>query len=310
MKKKRWMIMAGAVLAGSLVLSGCATGSNSGAGGSQELAGLSGVIGSKEFTEQLILGNIAYLALKDAGADVSYQELAGTANVRAALMSDEILGYYEYTGTGWLVHLGQDSPITGTAAQYDATAQLDLEKNGIAWLTGAEFNNTYAFAIRSEKAKELGVTTMSDVAKLPASEQTFCVEQEFSARPDGWIGFAETYGLPVDNISTLDTGAIYSITDEGKTCNFGEVFTTDGRIAALDLTVMKDDKEFFPVYQVAFTLKQTTLDEYPAIADVLDPISAKLTEATMQQLNAYVDIDGEDPEDVARQFLVDNGFLS
>lgn len=309
MKKKKLLAVTGLALAGALAFTGCASGSSNNEASSDVLKGLTGVVGSKEFTEQLILGNIAYLALNNAGADVTYQELAGTANVRSALMSDDIMGYYEYTGTGWLVHLEQDAPVQGTEAQYTATADMDLEVNGITWLAGTEFNNTYAFAIRSEKAKELGVSSMSDVAKLPAEELTFCVEQEFSARPDGWIGFAETYGLPVDAISTLDTGAIYAITDEGKTCNFGEVFTTDGRIAALDLTVMTDDKEFFPVYQAAFTLKTSTYEQFPAIADVMDPISAKLTDSKMQELNALVDVDGEDPEDVAREFLVSEGFL-
>ncbi|MBK5238562.1 MAG: glycine betaine ABC transporter substrate-binding protein [Actinomycetales bacterium] len=300
----------GMLVVGALAITGCSAGATTSNTGTGELAGLTGVIGSKEFTEQLILGNIATLALNNAGADVTYQELAGSANVRAALMSDDILGYYEYTGTGWLVYLENDAPVTGTKAQYDATAQADLAKNGIVWLDGAEFNNTYAFAIRSDKAKELGVSTMSEVAALPTADQTFCIEAEFSARPDGWPGFESTYGLKSSDISTLDAGPIYQITADGNTCNFGEVYTTDGRIAALDLTVMTDDKDFFPVYQGAFTLKESTLTAFPAIATVLNPLSAALTESVMQKLNAQVDIDGEDPQDVARQFLKDNGFLS
>lgn len=300
----------GMLVVGALAITGCSAGATTSNTSTGELAGLTGVIGSKEFTEQLILGEIATLALNNAGADVTYQELAGSANVRAALMSDDILGYYEYTGTGWLVYLENDAPVTGTKAQYDATAQADLAKNGIVWLDGAEFNNTYAFAIRSDKAKELGVSTMSEVAALPTADQTFCIEAEFSARPDGWPGFESTYGLKSSDISTLDAGPIYQITADGNTCNFGEVYTTDGRIAALDLTVMTDDKDFFPVYQGAFTLKESTLTAFPAIATVLNPLSAALTESVMQKLNAQVDIDGEDPQDVARMWLQDNGFIS
>lgn len=307
MVKKKTMAALAAVMATGLALSGCAAAEEVTSEG--VLAGLSGTVGSKEFTEQLILGNIAYLAMKDAGADVQYQELAGTANVRAALMGDEFIGYYEYTGTGWLVHLGNDTPVQGTQEQYDATKAGDLETNGIAWLDGGEFNNTYAFAVARATAEELGIETMSDVAGIDPMYQTFCVEQEFSARPDGWIGFAETYGLPVDNTVTLDTGAIYQVTADGNDCTFGEVFTTDGRIPALDLVVIKDDKDFFPVYQVAFTIKDSLLQEYPAIADVLNPISKALTEAAMQEMNSLVDIEGEDPEDVARTFLEENGFI-
>ena len=300
--------------ASALVLSGCAaaeeTPTATESSESKPLAGLTGVVGSKEFTEQLILGNIATLALNNAGADLGYQELAGSASVRAALESGEFIGYYEYTGTGWLVYLGNDTPIQGTEAQYEATKADDLEANGIVWLDGALFNNTYAFATARTTAEELGIENMSDVAAIAADKQVFCIEQEFSARPDGWAGFAATYGLPADATVTLDTGAIYSVTADGKDCTFGEVYTTDGRIPALDLVVINDDKDFFPVYQAAFTIKESLLLEYPAIADVLNPISLALTEEAMQNMNALVDIDGENPEDVARAFLTDNGFLN
>jgi osmoprotectant transport system substrate-binding protein len=228
--------------------------------------------------------------------------------VRTALESDEFLGYWEYTGTSWLAYNEQDAPVPGVQAQYDAVKELDAAK-GIAWLNGAPFNNTYAFAIRSEKASELGVDSLSDLAALPASELTFCVESEFAARPDGWEGLKTTYGLTDAVTVTLDTGAIYAVTDEGVQCNFGEVFATDGRISALDLLVLADDKEYFPVYQGAFTLKQSTLDAYPAIADIINELSALLTDQVMQSLNAKADVDGEDPADIARDFLIEQGLI-
>ena len=300
----------GMLVAGALAVTACSAGAAQTTTGTGELAGLTGVVGSKEFTEQLVLGNISTLALNNAGANVTYQDLAGSANARAALMSDEILGYYEYTGTAWLVYLENDVPLVGSDAQYDAVKQADLAANDVVWLEGGKFNNTYAFAMNSAKAAELGVSTLSEVAALPAADQSYCIEAEFSARPDGWPGLASTYGLDTSNVSTLDTGAIYSITAAGGTCNFGEVFITDGRVAALDLTVLTDDKEFFPVYQGAFTLKASTLTAFPAIATVLDPISAALTDSVLQTLNARVDLDGEDPEDVARGWLQENNFIS
>ncbi len=102
---------------------------------------------------------------------------------------------------------------------------------------------------------------------------------------------------------------IYTATQKGDDCNFGEVFQTDGRIPALDLVVLQDDKEFFPVYQGAFTLKQSTLEKYPAIADVIAEISPLLTTEEMQKLNALVDVDGEDPEDVATDWLKEQGLV-
>ena len=301
---------AAAALVATLGLAGCAASETptEEATGDLPLAGLTGTIGAKDFSEQYILGNMVSILLNEYGAETDYSTIVGSANVRTALESDEFLGYWEYTGTSWLAYNEQDAPVAGVQAQYDAVKELDAAK-GIAWLNGAPFNNTYAFAIRSEKAAELGVSSLSDLAALPASELTFCVESEFAARPDGWEGLKTTYGLTDAVTVTLDTGAIYAVTDEGVQCNFGEVFATDGRISALDLLVLADDKEYFPVYQGAFTLKQSTLDAYPAIADIINELSALLTDQVMQSLNAKADVDGEDPADIARQFLVEQGLI-
>jgi osmoprotectant transport system substrate-binding protein len=312
--KSAW---AASALIATLALSGCAASTSSAPSESASetattealpLEGLTGTIGAKDFSEQYILGNMVSILLNEYGASTDYSTIVGSANVRTALESDEFLGYWEYTGTSWLAYNEQDAPVVGVQAQYDAVKELDATK-GIAWLNGAPFNNTYAFAIRTEKAEELGVKSLSDLAALPASELTFCIESEFAARPDGWEGLKTAYGLTNATTVTLDTGAIYSVTDEGKQCNFGEVFATDGRIAALDLLVMADDKAYFPVYQGAFTLKQSTLDAYPQIADVINELSALLTDQVMQSLNAKADVDGEDPADIARTFLVDQGLI-
>jgi osmoprotectant transport system substrate-binding protein len=310
MKHSKKIIVASTILVASLALTGCtsATGTDESAGNDAPLAGLTGTVGAKDFSEQYILGNMVSILLNENGAETDYKTIVGSANVRTALESGEFLGYWEYTGTSWLAYNEKDAPVAGVQAQYDAVKELDAA-NGVAWLDGAPFNNTYAFAIRSDKAKELGVTSLSDVAMLPVADQTFCVESEFAARPDGWEGVKTTYGMPDATTVTLDTGAIYSVTADGKDCNFGEVFATDGRIKALDLTVMADDKSYFPVYQGAFTLMQTTLDEYPGIADIINELTALLTDQVMQTLNAQADVDGDDPADIARTFLVEQGLI-
>lgn len=298
-----------AVLVATLALAGCAPAETTPDDSSAALAGLTGTIGAKDFSEQYILGNMVSILLNENGADTDYSTIVGSANVRTALEADEFLGYWEYTGTSWLAYNEQSAPVAGVQAQYDAVVELDAAK-GIAWLNGAAVNNTYAFAIRSEKAAELGVSSLSDLAALPAEELTFCIESEFAARPDGWEGVKAAYGLDAATTVTLDTGAIYAATDEGKECNFGEVFATDGRIAGFDLLVLADDKEFFPVYQVAFTLKQSTLDAYPAIADIINELTALLTDQVMQGLNAKADIEGIDPAKIAEDFLRENGLIS
>ena len=309
MKSSLKTVMVSASIVASLALAGCAPAAEeTPTGEAKALAGLTGVVGAKDFSEQYILGNMVSLLLNENGAETTYQTIVGSANVRTALESDEFMGYWEYTGTSWLAYNEQDAPVKGVQAQYDAVKELDAAK-GIAWLNGAAVNNTYAFAIRSEKAAELGIDSLSDLAALPAEELTFCVESEFASRPDGWEGLKTTYGLTNATTVTLDTGAIYSVTDEGAQCNFGEVFATDGRIKALDLKVMADDKEYFPVYQIGFTLKQSTLDAYPAIADIVNELTALLTDEVMQDLNAKADVDGEDPVDIAREFLVSQGLI-
>ncbi|WP_300265542.1 glycine betaine ABC transporter substrate-binding protein [Microbacterium sp.] len=294
-----------AVLAtGAVILTGC-SGSGGSASVSDELDGLTGQVGSKDFSEQYILTYITTELLNAHGADLEANvKLVGSANVRQALENDDFIGYWEYTGTSWITYNGNTTPVKGAEAQFDAVREADAAK-GIAWLDPAPLNNTYAFAVRADKAEELGVKTMSDVAALPAEEQTFCIESEFSTRDDGWPGLKEAYSIdvPDSHVTMLDTGVIYTATQKGDDCNFGEVFQTDGRIPALDLVVMEDDEEFFPSYQGGFTIRQDVLDDYPEIADVIAEISPLLTTEEMQKLNALVDVDGEDPEDVAIDWL-------
>jgi len=302
-----------AIAASALVLSACSGSTSTGEGSSKgdELKGLTGQIGSKDFAEQYILAHLTTKLLNAHGATLEANtKLVGSANVRQALENKQFVGYWEYTGTSWITYNKQTQPLKEAKAQFDAVKTADAAK-GIEWVAPAPFNNTYTFAIRSDKAKELGVTKMSQIAKLPADQKTFCIESEFSTRDDGWPGVSSTYGFdaPKDNVKLLDTGVIYTATKDGKDCNFGEVFATDGRIASLGLTVLEDDKAFFPIYQGGFTLQAQALKDHPKIADVLAPLSAKLTTDEMQKLNAKVDVDGDEPDKVAEDWLTEQGLI-
>ncbi|WP_051388866.1 glycine betaine ABC transporter substrate-binding protein [Arthrobacter sp. 35W] len=310
MKKPLLALMATGIAA-TLALTACggSTSATTDAKGT-ELDGLTGVFGAKDFSEQFILANITSQVLNAHGAKTTTNtSVVGSANVRTAFESGQFAGYWEYTGTSWITYNKQTTPIKDKTAMFDAVKDADAKK-GIAWLDPAPLNNTYAFAIREDKAKELGIKSLSDVAKLPASEQTFCMESEFSTRDDGWPGLKKEYGLSPDaKISMLDTGVIYTATQKGQDCNFGEVFETDGRISALKLQVMEDDKQFFPIYQGALTIKSDVLAKYPAIAEVMAQVSPKLTTAVMQQLNAKADVDGDDPADIAAEWLKSEGLV-
>ncbi len=302
-----------AVLA--LIAAGCGGGGGGNVAGKADLSGAEFTVGSKEFTEQLILGQITLQVLEAAGATVNDQTgLAGSDAVRKALESGEIDMYWEYTGTAWISYLQHTDPIPNRQEQYEAVAEEDLNNNDIKWLSPSPANNTYAIAVRSEAYDELGVKKLSDFEQLISEnpeEASLCVGTEFANRDDGLPGLEKAYGytFPRDNLVKIDEGLIYKATDQGDRCNFGEVFATDGRIEALDLKVIEDDKSFFPIYNPALNVRKEVYDENPKVAKLFAPISTKLTTETLQKLNAQVDVEGQLPEEVAEQWLSDNGFI-
>ena len=306
---KASVVVLGGVLA--LVLSACGEDAGSGGGGESgggELDGAELTVGAKEFAESKILAQITAQALENAGATVDDSSLSGSATVREALEAGEIDMYWEYTGTGWVNILGnttEDLPED----LFTAVSEGDME-NEIAWLPAAPMNNTYAIAVSSAFAEDNSLTSLSDAAAYLADNSddgTLCAASEFLNRDDGLPGLQTTYEVEFSEVVEVDLGLIF--TQLGDTCNFGEVFSTDGRVVANDLVVLEDDLEFFLPYNAALTMRQETLDEFPAIADVMAPISEALTDEEITALNAAVDVDGETEEDVATQWLEDNGFL-
>ena len=280
--------------------------------------GASITITSKNFTEQLILGKIAVIAAKAAGFEVTDKtNVPGSVPARRLMLSGEADMTWEYTGTAWLTYLGMTEGFADSDEQFEAVRAADLE-NGLTWLTPAPLNNTYAMAVREEAVEELGgISTLSEIADLPVEERTFCLEAEFNSRPDGFTPMLEAYGLergapdgvPEENIRIFDTGAVYTATDRG-TCNFGEVFTTDGRIDSLDLVVLEDDRGFFPAYNAAAVIRTETLEKYPGLEEIFGTVSRELTDETMIELNLRVDGAGEEPAEVAYDFMLDRGFIT
>ncbi|MGW2082176.1 glycine betaine ABC transporter substrate-binding protein [Streptomyces sp. NPDC001939] len=283
-------------------------------GQGEPLKGADITVTSKEFTEQLILGAMMGIAFKAAGAEVLDRTgIQGSIGAREAIKSGDADGMYEYTGTAWITYLGHSTPIPDPQAQWQAVHDADL-KNGITWLPPSALNNTYALAMNEANFKKYGTKTLSDVAALAKKDPkavTLCVESEFANRADGLPGMEKAYGMdiPTANITQMDTGIIYTQAAKG-TCTFGEVFTTDGRIKAMKLRVMADDKHFFPNYNAAPEMNTKSLEKYPAMAEVIEPITKKLNNTVAQELNAKVDVDGQDPHDVAKDWLVKEGFVT
>lgn len=310
-----------AVAALTLLASACSSNTNVSGGGDSggsatggsigknyDLKGASLTVGSKEFTESVVLGQITIAALEAAGAKVSDKTgISGTDTVRAALISKEIDMYWEYTGTGW-VNILKNSTTDVPSDLYKAVSEAD-KANGVTWLPPAPLNNTYAIAVKKDFASKNKIESLSDAAayinKNP-NDGTLCAASEFLNRDDGLPGLEKDYGMKF-KVTELDLNLIYP--QVAKDCNFGEVFSTDARIKSNDLVVLKDDKDFFVKYNGALTIRTEIADKYPDIAKIINPISKKLTSDEMRDLNAKVDIDGQKPAAVAKEFLKKNGYI-
>ncbi|GAA5615699.1 ATP-binding cassette domain-containing protein [Streptomyces platensis] len=315
--------VAGALLLAAAGLSGCGLTSGSpmadsvqpgSIGKGRPLNGAQLTVTSKEFTEQIVLGQIMGLVFKAAGAEVlDRTNIQGSIGAREAVKSGAADGMYEYTGTAWITYLGHTKRVVDPYEQWEAVREED-RRNGVTWLHAAPLNNTYALVSNQANAQKYRLRTLSDVARLTKKDPgaaTICGGSEFSVREDGLPGVAKTYGFALrrGNFKKMDDGVVYTQVAEGSACALGVAATTDGRIPELKLKVLEDDRHFFPNYNAAPEMNSATMRKYPAIADLLAPITKRLTGAEAQRLNARVDVDGEDPHEVAKDWLVREGFI-
>ena len=162
------------------------------------LDGATITVGSKNFSENVLLGKMAIILMQSAGANVTdLTNIPGSAAARQAMLDGQIQAMWEYTGTGWITYLGHDKPIPDEEKQYTAVRDEDLKKNELVWLKPAPMNNTYGFAITKKVFDKYKITKLSELKKVPVEERTFCVESELINRPDGLKGMLEKYGVPL-----------------------------------------------------------------------------------------------------------------
>jgi osmoprotectant transport system substrate-binding protein len=307
---RKSLLVAAGILCSLLLVSGCALTRSgpydTGPAKDGPLKGVTVNVASKDFTEQLVLCEITAQRLAAQGANVERTcSMNGSNAVRAALTGGAVDMYWEYTGTGWLA-LQQTAKVTDPKDLYQRVRDLDKAKNDVDWLSPAAANNTYAIAVKTATAQRLGVATLSEYAKLATTDPqaaSFCGASEFLGRDDGWTGLEKVYGFHLSTVAQLAEGPIYNAVAHGSPCNFGEVFATDGRIQALGLTLLDDDKKFFLPYNLSLVVRDATLAEHPGIQAAMDPVSALLTTETLQYLNAQVDVEGKDPQEVAARWL-------
>ena len=314
MRNRKTTIIATSLALGlGLTLAACG-GSDSGGGGEgARLEGVSLTVGSKDFTENILVGEMLVQALANEGADVTSQtNLGGTSVARDALLNDEIDVYPEYTGTGWTVHLGNPNPSQDPEELFTVTSEMDMEENDIKWVGRSPFNDTYGFAANGDLAEQEGGFDFDSMAAYLEEnpDTTVCMETEFPDRPDGLVLWEEAtgYKIPQSQIQILDTGLIYTETSDGN-CDFGEVFTTDGRIQALNLELVEDPGVMI-LYNLSFTYQNEVYTEHAEVYDELaDTIFEPLDETKMAELNAQVDVEGLSVEQVAESYLEEIGVL-
>jgi len=284
------------------------------------------VVGSKDFTENQILGWMIYLMLENAGYEVENRiNLGGTAVNRDALKAGEIDVYPEYTGTSLLFHLPDDIPgfeapegvPNDPVDSYVTVSALDASVNDLVWLNPSPANNVYAWAVMREFAEENDLYTAADLADYvnAGGEVVLVTNDEFATRPDGVASFENTYGfeLSSDQIIVI-AGAIpaqtlQALNEGANNANFAMAYGTAGSLVAYDMILLEDPDNAQPIYANAPVFRGEVIRANPEIVPLLHPMLALLDNTTQQELNARVDVDGEAAEAVARSFLMENGFL-
>ncbi len=266
-------------------------------------------VGWTRYTEQSILGWMAaYLISDHLGIPIELSaDLGSTSIAHDAITKGAIDVSVDYTGDALANVLGLD-PLPNPEEAYNAVSDGFKEEFDIVWLDPTEFNNTYALALKEEYAEEMGIETISDL-EPHAADLNIGTSVEFSERElDGYQGMVDHYGFGFGDITPMDPGLMYISADQGDV-DIIVAFATDARIDRFNLRVLQDDKEFFPAYNAAVTIRQETLDQYPEIGEVVNEVFATLDLDTILKLNARVDIDEEETDTVAWDYLKELGYV-
>jgi glycine betaine/choline ABC-type transport system substrate-binding protein len=258
------------------------------------------VVASKNFTEQVILGEIIAAQIeRRLHIDVDRKlNLGGTLLAHEALTSGSIDVYPEYTGTALTEVLRR--PI-----EKDAAVVLDRVRQGyqalhVTWLAPFGFNNTFAMVMLAKTANENGVRTLSDAAAKP---WRLGVGYEFTQRPDGLTGLVQTYGLKIEGDPVvMDLGLLYAALKTDRV-DLAAANATDGMLGHPEFVMLEDDRRYFPPYECAIAVRDETLKRFPDLRAALAELSGRITGPAMRRMNEQVDIDHRMPADVAREFL-------
>jgi osmoprotectant transport system permease protein len=264
-------------------------------------------VGSKDFTEQIILGEIiAQLIESKAGIAVQRRFDLGGNLAHEAMIAGEIDVYPEYTGTGLTVIL-REKPMTDRRAVYERVKAQYASRFGVEWTQPLGFNNTFAILVRSEDARRLGLKTISDAARLaPTWRAGF--GQDFISRPDGYAGFVRDYGLKFRDVREMDLSLTYRAL-AGREIDLIAGNSTDGLITRLDLFQLEDNRSYFPPYDAVPLVREEALRRFPQLRELLNLLGGSISVTEMRDLNFQVDGAGRAAKEVAREFLQRKGLI-
>ena len=264
-------------------------------------------VGSKNFTEQVILGEIVAQHLEHRlGRRVDRRlNLGGTLLAHQGLVNGDIDLYPEYTGTALTTIL--KLPPTSDPAAAMALVRAEYQTRfGVEWMDPLGFNNTFAMVIRGEDARKSKLETLSDAARYSPG-WNLGVGYEFQQRSDGLAGLLKIYNLPIHGSpKTMDLGLLYKALEQ-RQVSMVAANATDGQLSVLDVLVLQDDKRYFPPYDCAFVVRADVLKDNPPLRQALSELAGLLTDRTMRTLNYQVDGEHRPVKVVAEQFLQEAG---
>jgi osmoprotectant transport system substrate-binding protein len=298
MKMKKWAIVMLTLMIGlSMVLGGCAGDENT------------ITIGSKDFTESMILGEV-FAQLIEGRTDLNVNRklnLGGTFVCFEALKKGEIDIYAEYTGTALTSQLNMEV-ISDPDEAYRVVSEEFDNQFDITWLDPLGLNNTYAIAVSNEVYEEYGIETYSDLAQV-SENLVFGGGYEFHDRPDGFEGLTELYGMTFKGEPVkMEISLKYQAIGNGD-IDVTDAFATDGPIRRYNLKVLEDDKGFFPPYYASPLIRNATLENHPELEGLLNELGGLIDDPTMVELNYLVDVEGQSIESVAQEFLQSNELI-
>ena len=265
------------------------------------------VVGSKDYTEQLILGNI-YADLLEEYTDYNIERKMnmGTTVLWNAITNGEVDVCTDYTGTILMNCLKEEAKGDSDDVYNHVKDELD-KRYDIKVLDPYGFNNTYGLAIRKDLSEKYNIKTYSDLAKY-SEDLTFGAEYDFYEREDGFDALCEEYGMSFKKSVDLDIGLKYNAINS-KEIDVMNIFTTDGQLSNSDVVVLEDDKDFYQTYYCGTVVRNDTLEKYPELKEAIMKLDNIINEEEMAKLNYLVETEGQDESKVAKDFLIEKGLV-